>query len=270
MSEQPRGIEDGNNPEKSKEKLKRKFLNRWTALLGVLGVVLAVKFGLDEKRKVDELRKEVDQSLHLDEKDLPQEEKDIQDGFEAIQHLVDVLEDAAEGEHTAPSVGGGGEGPKIVSTRVVRQGPMELIVDQLDENGNAVSTIKYDLSYPDEETATDENYKAIQDYLKSDCPDWALERENQWEYKATMESHENDDGPQSLWIRVEEDGSYTVGSLTGLEGERNVGSLGEIAGVLEDKENILSLSQKLQAGKISFQEFKKKLKKMGYLPSGME
>jgi hypothetical protein len=269
MSEMSRGVEGGSNPEESKEKLRRKFLNRWTALLGVLGVVLTVKFGFEGKRKADELKEKVAQDLHLDEKDLPPGEKDIQDGLEAIEHLKDVLEVAAEGEYMVLSVGGESEGPKIVSTKVVRQNPMELIVDQLDANGKAVSTIRYDLSYPDEETATDENYKAVQDYFKSDCAGWTVERLNQWEYKAIMENHGDDGELHYLRIRAEEDGSYTVDSLTGLEDERNIGNLGEIAGVLKDKEKILSLSQELQAGQISVQEFKEKLKEMGYLPTGM-
>ena len=255
------------NPEQSRETYKKLFLNKWSVLLGVIVVTLGIKLGLDEG-KTQQMKDEVESTLHLDEDALPRDEEEARRGVEAMEILNRALQDAVARYEVAesPTVASNeaGEELKIVSTELMQETPQYVIEKVILKNGTEMWQ-KQDLTYPDEETATDENYKAMKDYFNSDCPGWTVERTNQWEYKANFGGH------NPLEIRVEEgDGGYTVGSLTGLEDERNVNSMGEIAKVLHDKEEILKLNDQLRDQEITTQEFKKKLKKMGYLPAGME
>ncbi|MBI5451993.1 hypothetical protein HY945_00865 [Candidatus Gottesmanbacteria bacterium] len=256
------------NPEQPRETYKKLFLNKWSALLGIIVVAWGIKLGLDEE-KTEKMKDEVENTLHLDDEALPKDEEDARRGAEAIESLHRALQDAIARREVE---GGGavshapaedGAEPKVVESELVKATPLYVVVREKFDNGLEWYK-KYDLTYPDEETATDENYAAIQDYFKSDCSGWTVERENQWEYKANFGGH------NPLWVRVEEDGSYTVGSLTGLEDERNVGSMGEIAEVLRDKEKILSMVHELEEQQMTTQEFKKKLKEMGYLPTGVK
>lgn len=253
--------------EQSKETMKKLFLNKWGVLLGVIVVTLGIKLGLDGE-KTQKVKDEVESTLRLNEGDLPKDQEETQRGVEAIELLNRALQDAVARYEVAesPTVASSeaGEELKIVSTELIKETPQYVIEKVILEDGVEMWR-KQDLSYPDEETATDGNYKAMQEYFKSDCPGWSVERDNQWEYKATLGN-----SGYKLWIRVEEDGSYTIGSLTGLEDQRNIGDLGDIAKVLRDKEEILKLNDQLRDEEITTQEFKKKLKEMGYLPAGME
>lgn len=227
--------------EKSKETFRKLFLNKWSALLGIIAVAWGIKLGLDEE-KTQKMKDEVENALHLDEEALPKNEEDAKHGVEAIEILNRALQDAVAryevSDNPTAASNEAGDELEIVSTELVKETPQYVIEKVILENGTEMWR-KQDLTYPDEETATDDNYKAIQDYFKSDCSGWTVERQNQWDYKANFGGH------NPLEIRVEEDGSYTVGSLTGLEGERNVGSLGEINKVLRDKEKILDMVDEL-------------------------
>ena len=260
------------DPEQSRETMKKLFLNKWGALLGVIVVTLGIKLGLDEV-KTQQIKDEVESTLRLNEDDLPKDKEETKRGVEAIEILSRALQDAVARYEVAesPTVASEetGEEPRVVSSELVDSKPTRIVMKEILSNGTE-RYIFHDLTVPEEITATDENYKAIKDYFKSDCPGWTVEKENEWDYKVELRNEGSDQLSDQLRIRVEEDGSYTIGSLTGLEEERNVNSIGDIAKVLKDKEEILSLSEELREEKISFQEFKGKLKEMGYLPTGME
>ena len=170
-------INDGSR-EKSKETFRKLFLNKWTALLGAIVAVWAIKLELDgpETQKVED---KVESRLRLDEDALPKEEEDARRGIEAIETLHRALQDAAARSEAVdnPNVASDevGDEPRVVKSELIEATPLYVTVKEELDNGLEWYK-KYDLTYPDEETVTDENYAAIKDYFKSDCPGWTVER----------------------------------------------------------------------------------------------
>lgn len=283
---------------KEKRNWKDFFLNKWTALITLLGTVTAV--GIHELGYKDKLDGDDngEQSLQLRAEDLPESPAELQEAIDAIDELTEVVNakrireayqddarkiaalkndidsaddtnseavgeetDEEEVEQPAPDyskLGIGGTGTVVLDTDKVT------IVEHPHSNGSATYE-RIDKTLPDEETATDKSFKEVSDGFARNLPGYNIERTDQWHYKVTLKEQDSELPPFLISVRVMGDGRYLVGSASGMENEAYVNNLEEMYKMIELKLKILKMSMEVvdDASEEAFVQF---LESVGLLP----
>lgn len=140
----------------------------------------------------------------------------------------------------------------------------DFLIERVIDDNDSVSYKLHDETLPEEETATNEQYQYMQDFFRKFFPSLAVQRINQWEY--TAHDGAGDDGFK-VTIRVEADGSYTAGSVSGMDNTRNVSGEDDLEKVMHDKLELHKAYQRLLKGDMEPEEFGQLIDDMGYKPN---
>lgn len=221
--------------ERENKSLREKFLNKWTILFAFLATVGGGYASFEKERVQSENQA---QKLVLKAEDLPKQPKETVEALKALTYLVGVV-----GRRSLEKGGLTAESEKIIEKLGVPFFEEDVWLDAHDE-GKTHEKLYLILETVNKKLKESGDFEEAAIGTFSSTPNICV-----ISFEELKEFNEID-----IW--VEEDGSYTIWPISGLDTPKNVNNLDDVANIVKNKKE---LSKKLIAwyeGKVSDDEIK--------------